>query len=74
MTRSAVQWSRLLAALVVVAACALVLVPRGAAEQASSEARRAQAGYIDAGDEHTCAILADRSVRCWGKGLAGRLG
>jgi uncharacterized repeat protein (TIGR01451 family) len=74
MTRSAVQWSRLLAALVVVAACALVLVPRCAAEQASSEARHAQAGYLDAGDEHTCAILADRSVRCWGKGLAGRLG
>lgn len=29
---------------------------------------------IAAGEDHTCAILDDRSVRCWGKGAGGRLG
>ena len=29
---------------------------------------------ISAGDFHTCAILDDGSVRCWGYGAAGRLG
>jgi uncharacterized repeat protein (TIGR01451 family) len=58
------------------AATALLLLaaPMASAEQASSDLRRAQSGYLDAGDEHTCAILADRSTRCWGRGLAGRLG
>lgn len=60
--------------LVIAAGCLLPLVQQASAEQASSFARSAQGGYLDAGEEHTCAILADRSVRCWGKGLAGRLG
>ena len=29
---------------------------------------------ISAGELHTCALLDDRSVRCWGVGLNGRLG
>jgi alpha-tubulin suppressor-like RCC1 family protein len=29
---------------------------------------------ISAGDYHTCALLDDGSVRCWGYGAAGRLG
>ena len=29
---------------------------------------------ISAGDLHTCALLDDRSVRCWGDGAYGRLG
>ncbi len=29
---------------------------------------------IAAGDFHTCAIKADRFIRCWGSGAAGRLG
>jgi alpha-tubulin suppressor-like RCC1 family protein len=29
---------------------------------------------IAAGDLHTCAVLADGRVRCWGKGADGRLG
>jgi alpha-tubulin suppressor-like RCC1 family protein len=29
---------------------------------------------ITAGENHTCAILDDGSVRCWGRGLSGRLG
>ena len=44
------------------------------AAHSSSAVRPAQAGYIDAGIRHTCAILADHTLRCWGKGLAGRLG
>ncbi len=64
------------AALLAAVACFVVLFATSAAtaEQASSVARTTQGGYLDAGDEHTCALLADRSLRCWGKGLAGRLG
>lgn len=29
---------------------------------------------IDAGDDHTCALLASGNVRCWGLGTNGRLG
>jgi alpha-tubulin suppressor-like RCC1 family protein len=29
---------------------------------------------VDAGDLHTCALLDDTSVRCWGYGANGRLG
>ena len=64
------------ASLLAAVACFMLLVAASAAhaEQASSAARATQGGYLDAGDEHTCALLADRSLRCWGKGLAGRLG
>src|SRR5215467_10807704 len=64
------------AALLAAVACFVMLVAASAAtaEQASSVSRSTQGGYLDAGDEHTCAVLADRSLRCWGKGLAGRLG
>jgi len=34
----------------------------------------AAAAAISAGDAHTCALLFDGSVRCWGRGLDGRLG
>lgn len=33
-----------------------------------------QAIAIAAGASHTCALLADRSLRCWGRGLYGVLG
>ncbi|MGE0028290.1 MAG: hypothetical protein AB7O78_14825 [Thermoleophilia bacterium] len=64
------------AALLAAVACFVLLIAASAAtaEQASSLSRSTQGGYLDAGDEHTCAVLADRSLRCWGKGLAGRLG
>src|SRR5262245_46354230 len=31
-------------------------------------------GAIDAGGEHTCAVLADGTVRCWGLNTVGQLG
>lgn len=39
-----------------------------------SVALGAAALHLAAGDAHTCAVLADGSVRCWGSGLNGRLG
>lgn len=74
MTRNSAHWAWLVTALAVVTFLVLLAAPKATSEQASSDTRRAQSGYLDAGDEHTCAILSDRSVRCWGKGLAGRLG
>ena len=73
-TRPILRWAWLAALGVVLVGLLSPLVSIASAEQASSGVRSAQGGYIDAGEEHTCAILADRSVRCWGKGVAGRLG
>ena len=64
----------LMTALLAVVCSVLIATAPASAEQASADVRSAQGGFLDAGDEHTCAVLADRSVRCWGRGLAGRLG
>ena len=61
-------------ALAIVALFVLLLVASAQAEQASSGSGRTAAGFIDAGEKHTCAILADRTVHCWGLGGEGRLG
>lgn len=74
MTHTSAQRSWRVTTLAVVTFLVLISAPRAMSEQASSAVRPAQSGYIDAGEESTCAILADRLVRCWGKGLAGRLG
>ena len=74
MSSTSLRGAWLATALALVAALALVIPARADAETASSTTRPVQAGYIDAGVQHTCAILADRTLRCWGKGLAGRLG
>ena len=51
-----------------------ILVPTPVdADQASQPASSA-AGRIAAGKYHTCAVLADGSVRCWGYGGDGALG
>jgi hypothetical protein len=68
------QRARLGLALVAALVVALSVVSSASAEQASSAARPDQGGYLDVGDEHTCVVLSDRGVRCWGRGLAGRLG
>ena len=54
---------------------AALALPAGAgAEQSGSRARPVQAGWIDGGDLHSCAILDGSSVRCWGNETNGRLG
>jgi alpha-tubulin suppressor-like RCC1 family protein len=59
---------------VLVGLTALVVVPIASSEQASSKAKRLPAGSFDAGDLHTCALLATGAMRCWGEGDNGRLG
>jgi alpha-tubulin suppressor-like RCC1 family protein len=44
------------------------------AQQASSTASRIAAASVAAGGHHSCAILDNRSVRCWGQNNFGQLG
>src|SRR5262245_51989945 len=74
MSSSSSRGAWLASACALIAVLALIVPSRADSESASSAVRPVQAGYIDAGIQHTCAILADHSLRCWGKGLAGRLG
>jgi len=74
MSSSSLRGAWLAAACALVAALALFIPSRANSESAASASRPVQAGYLDAGIQHTCAILADHTLRCWGKGLAGRLG
>ena len=30
--------------------------------------------FVAAGQKHTCAVLEDETVRCWGEGVEGQLG
>jgi len=40
-----------------------------------SAARAAdQASSVSAGDVHSCAVLADKTVNCWGRNALGQLG
>ena len=48
-------------ALMALVASVLTVTSSAAAETASSAVRSAQAGLLDAGEEHTCAVLADRT-------------
>lgn len=58
-----------------VVACIMVsaLAPGAAAEQASQPGWPPAAG-LDAGTNHTCALLTDGGVRCWGFSGDGELG
>ena len=49
-------------------------VPAGAAGEQASDPGSPAAGRLAAGGDHTCAILANGSVRCWGLGVDGQLG
>ena len=49
-------------------------IPAAAAADQSSEPSSAAAGRITAGKYHSCAVLVDGSVRCWGYGGYGALG
>jgi alpha-tubulin suppressor-like RCC1 family protein len=55
-------------------AAALLIAPNANSEQAGSKLQRLPAGFLDAGQVHTCAVLDTGAVRCWGVGLSGRLG
>ena len=56
-------------------ACVLVsAVPALAAADQASQPSSPAAGGLDAGAYHTCAILDNGSVRCWGYSGEGQLG
>jgi uncharacterized repeat protein (TIGR01451 family) len=73
-----VCWERSVRLALVVAltavAVAAVLATGARGEQAASEVRALQHGFLDAGAGHVCAVLASGSVRCWGQGGNGQLG
>jgi alpha-tubulin suppressor-like RCC1 family protein len=56
------------------AVAALLIAPTASSEQAGSQLRRLPAGFLDAGQAHTCAILDTGAVRCWGFSGNGQLG
>jgi alpha-tubulin suppressor-like RCC1 family protein len=58
----------------VVAVASLGVLASGAVAEQASEPPDAAAGQLDAGANHTCALLADNTARCWGFGGDGRLG
>ena len=60
-------------ALLVVVSAAGALTAAAAAEQASQPSSSI-AGTIAAGGHHSCAVLPDQSLRCWGYGGDGALG
>ncbi|MGD9570612.1 MAG: hypothetical protein AB7V62_01850 [Thermoleophilia bacterium] len=74
MSSPLIHRARVAVAVLAAIVAVLAVVTAAGAEQASSVTRTVQGGYLDVGDEHTCAVLGDRTVRCWGRGLAGRLG
>ncbi len=47
----------------------VLTTPSGASTQAEARMR-----YVAAGDKHTCVVLHDGSVKCFGSGLFGQLG
>ena len=61
-------------ALAVAVACLACCPATGSADQSGSAARALQAGLLDVGGDHACAILGDGSVRCWGHNNFGQLG
>jgi alpha-tubulin suppressor-like RCC1 family protein len=72
-TRS-LQGTALTLAAVCIGLVMAALVPGATAEQAGSSARGLQAGMLDAGGNHSCAVRRDGSAACWGIPADGRLG
>ena len=68
------RFRRLITPIVALAAAVLLLAPAAIAEQAASSTRAYQAGQLDAGFAHTCAILDDGNASCWGWDGDGQLG
>ena len=63
-----------LVASAVVLAMGLLVAGGASGEQAASELRSFQAGTLDVAYQHSCAVIADGTVRCWGDGANGKLG
>ncbi len=63
---------RLLSCLVVL--LGLVAVGLAAGPASADDSTPLLHGVLTAGAEHTCAVLAEGNVRCWGSGADGRLG
>jgi alpha-tubulin suppressor-like RCC1 family protein len=51
-----------------------IALPVGAPAEQAAQPSAAAAGRLDAGRDHTCAVLAGGEVRCWGYGGDGALG
>ena len=59
------------------ASCSLAAAgaaPAAAVAESASDPSSAASGRIDAGRHHTCAVLSDGAVRCWGFSAEGALG
>jgi alpha-tubulin suppressor-like RCC1 family protein len=52
----------------------MALVPSATGEQAASRERSFQAGMLDAGPSHSCAVPQDGRAACWGYEDVGQLG
>ena len=56
-------------------ACALLAaLPAGSAADQASQPLNPEAGRLEAGNLHSCAVVTGGAVRCWGFGAEGRLG
>ena len=51
-----------------------ITVPAGAPAEQAAQPSAVEAGRLDAGQNHTCAVLESGRVRCWGYGQNGQLG
>ncbi|WP_203335464.1 RCC1 domain-containing protein [Nocardioides limicola] len=72
--RAVRRHASLIVLLLVISGLAAFGGPPASAEQAGSEVRRVATASIAAGDSHTCALLTDGTVRCWGYNYFGQLG
>ncbi|MCH7580086.1 MAG: hypothetical protein IIB22_07575 [Chloroflexi bacterium] len=69
MPRTLVRWLPLLLVFVTIAGIALLL-----GRSAGSVGASGGAIAIDGGHDHTCAVLEDGGVQCWGQNTSGQLG
>ena len=74
MPRRMIRRRTFAAALAAAVAVLLLLAVAAGGEQAASQVRGFQAGLLDAGNAHTCAVLDDGSASCWGFDGQGQLG
>ena len=71
------RWGRYVSAVVAVSLVTVLLaaVP-GASDSSEAPAGppRAVAGTLSAGGDHACVVVVGGDVKCWGRGLWGKLG